>query len=203
MQAGALDWAIVTAQAKELLVFAHADEASAFGDVPHLITGVGKVNAATALAAELATAWQQEAPFEQITVLGTAGIVGDAHDLDTVVEVTGAVQHDFSLPSPLLKCGSALTGEPLTGIPTATIATADVFVQDDTQRRHIAELGASLCDMEVYAYLKTAEVFHTPIRVFKVPSDFADSSTTQEQWDDIVALKSQQLRQFYNTHLAA
>ena len=35
---------------RTLLVSAHRDEASAFADVPHVVTGVGKVNAAVSLA---------------------------------------------------------------------------------------------------------------------------------------------------------
>lgn len=187
--------------AKELLVFAHRDEAHAFSDVPHLITGVGKINAATLLAKTLSDALLAGTPYTQLTVLGTAGIVGGNLHLDSVVEVTAAVQHDFSLPSPTLSCGSAITEKPTQFVPTATIATADVFVQDDKQRQKIAELGAELCDMEVYAYLQTAAIFDTPIRVFKVPSDFADSNTTQDEWDAIVFRKSAQLREFYNQYL--
>ena len=39
---------------KSLLVFAHADEAVAFADVEHLISGVGKINASVALAGAIA-----------------------------------------------------------------------------------------------------------------------------------------------------
>lgn len=186
---------------KQLLVFAHQDEAVAFADVPHLVTGVGKINAATALAHTLASAQLKGEAYELITVLGTAGIVGGSHTLDEVVEITGAVQHDFSLPSPLLRCGSAAGLAAITGVTQATVATADVFVQDDAQRERIAKLGATLCDMEIYAYVQIAQVFHTPIRVFKIPSDFADSATTQQHWDDIVHLKSRQLRAFYDAQL--
>ena len=83
-----------------LLVFAHADEASAFADVPHIVSGVGKVNAATALASAL-----RDGEFDSVVVLGTAGVVGEGEgrlSLETVYQVTDLVQHDFSLPSPTI-----------------------------------------------------------------------------------------------------
>ncbi|MFD5600977.1 purine-nucleoside phosphorylase [Leucobacter sp. NPDC058333] len=180
-----------------LLVFAHCDEASAFADVPHLVTGVGKVNAAVALAAELA-----ERPVQRVVVLGTAGVVSDAPDrpsLDEIYQIGAAVQHDFSLPSPtLVPAGEAI----LPAAATAVIATGDVFVQDDAQRTAIAGLGANLVDMETYAYASVCARFGVALQVFKIPSDFADSSTTGEEWDQIVFRKSEQLREFWAARLA-
>lgn len=183
-----------------LLVFAHRDEASAFADVPHLVTGVGKINAATSLAHALAAGAAGAGAFDRVIVLGTAGVVGDAPDrpsLEDVYQVTSVVQHDFSLPSPTL----VPTGELLLPEFTATIATGDVFVQDDTQRAHIAGLGATLCDMEAYAYASVCAAFEVPLQLFKIPSDFADSSTTDAEWDQIVFRKSEQLRAFYENRL--
>lgn len=177
----------------QLLVFAHRDEASAFADVPHLVTGVGKIHAATQLSLELSRAAAQGAPITEVLVLGTAGIIGEGHDLNTVVQITEAVQHDYSLPSPKLSCAATVDLD-----ETAVIATGDQFVQDDVQRAKIAQLGATLVDMEVYAYAATCAAFEVPLRVFKIPSDFANSDTTGAQWDEIVFLKSTQLREFYN-----
>jgi adenosylhomocysteine nucleosidase len=178
------------------LVFAHRDEAAAFADVPHLVTGVGKVNAAVSLAQALAAG-----DVSRVVVLGTAGVVGDGDgrlDLDTVYQVTGVVQHDFSLPSPELRP----TGEVLLPQRTATIATGDVFVKDDGQRTHIHGLGAGLVDMEAYAYAAVCERFEVPLQLFKIPSDFADSATTDEEWDTIVFRKSEQLRAFWERGLS-
>ncbi|MBL3699669.1 purine-nucleoside phosphorylase [Leucobacter luti] len=183
-----------------LLVFAHRDEASAFADVPHLVTGVGKVQGAVALAAALAEA-PAEAPVGRVVVLGTAGVVGDGPDrlsLEDVVQVTRVVQHDFSLPSPEFEPA----GEVLLPERTATIATGDVFVKDDAQRAHIAGLGAALVDMEAYAYASVCARFDVPLQLFKIPSDFADSATTDEDWDTIVFRKSAQLREFWDARLA-
>jgi adenosylhomocysteine nucleosidase len=185
-----------------LLVFAHRDEASAFADVTHLVTGVGKVNAAVSLAAVLSERSRQTnaEAIERVVVLGTAGVVGegpDRLDLDTVYQVTVAVQHDFSLPSRELQpAGAVILPE-----HTTTIATGDVFVKDDAQRAHIRGLGAALVDMESYAFASVCERFDVPLQVFKVPSDFADSSTTDEEWDTIVFRKSEQLREFWESRL--
>ncbi|TDP89825.1 adenosylhomocysteine nucleosidase [Leucobacter luti] len=178
-----------------LLVFAHRDEAFAFADVPHLVTGVGKVQGAVALAAALA-----ETPVDRVVVLGTAGVVGDGSDrlsLDEVVQVTRVVQHDFSLPSPEL----TPAGEVLLPERTATIATGDVFVKDDAQRAHISSLGAELVDMEAYSYATVCARFGVALQLFKIPSDFADSATTDEEWDTIVFRKSEQLRAFWDARL--
>lgn len=211
-----------------LLVFAHADEASAFDDIAHVVTGVGKVHAATELAHELANAG-----WAGVTVLGTAGIVGSvstAHaeaagngaagteatdlevtdpepassaavlplDLDTVYQIDAVLQHNFALPSPTLRPMGELICDPA---HRASIATGDVFVASDIERARIAALGASLVDMESYAYAAVCDRFNIPLQIFKVPSDFADDATTATDWDEIVALKSRQLRAFWDERL--
>ncbi len=194
---------------KTLLVFAHSDEASAFADVEHLVTGVGKVNAAVSLAAVLAGVARADvaradvaaAPIGRVVVLGTAGVVGDGEarlDLDTVYQITEVLQHDFSLPSSTLQP----SGDLVLPDATAIIATGDVFVKNDEQRAHIHSLGASLVDMEAYAFASVCERFGVPLQVFKVPSDFADSGTTDEEWDAIVSRKSVQLREFWDAVLS-
>ncbi|MBN9611952.1 MAG: purine-nucleoside phosphorylase [Actinobacteria bacterium] len=183
--------------ATSLLVFAHDDEAVAFAEagVPHLITGVGKINASFALTSAILAGRAAGRPVEQVVVLGTAGAVSDEARLDTVYQVIAAVQHDFSLPSPRLELGGEAIAE------TAVIATGDVFVQDDGQRVAIEAAGATLVDMESYAYAAVCERLDVPLRLFKVPSDFADSSTTQDEWDGIVMSKSEQLFAFAKERL--
>lgn len=180
---------------QNLLVFAHADEASAFADVPHLVTGVGKINAAVALAAALAAE-----EVSGVTVLGTAGVVGEGAsrlDLGTVYQVTRVLQHDFSLPSPAIDVsGEVVLAE------QAVMATGDVFVKDDAERARIAGAGASLVDMEGYAYASVCQHWNVPLQIFKVPSDFADSTTTDAEWDEIVFRKSERLRDFWDGQYA-
>lgn len=223
-----------------LLVFAHRGEAHAFADVPHLITGVGKIAAAASLAQALAagrrvahaaaadpvlavigTASTDPAggsdpsaepavvrasgvpAYDRVVVLGTAGLVADGPDaptLDTVCQITSALQHDFSLPSPELPFEEELI---LPDVHRAVIATGDAFVQDDAHRAAIAARGASLVDMETYAYASVCRRFGAPLQVFKVPSDFADSAASGEDWDTIVHRKSAQLREFWEARVGA
>ena len=216
-----------------LLVFAHRDEAEAFSDVPHLVTGVGKVNAAGALAQALgigsdAAARSAALPelaavgvdyarsssdgprqslaetsgISRVVVLGTAGVLVDgpeAPQLNTVYQVTAAQQHDYSLPSPLLRLSGPVV---LPEERTAKIATGDVFVNDDAQRAALASSGAQLVDMETYAFASVCIRFGVPLQVFKVPSDFADSATTDAEWDEIAVRKSEQLRHFWDEEVA-
>lgn len=208
-----------------LLVFAHADEAEAFAaaGVPHLITGVGKINATLALTEALLGVRGQSggsgvggaaaagvgggdgaavgavagASFERVVVLGTAGAVDDEVRLDTVYQIEAFVQHDFSLPSPKVVPAGPL----LEGVPLSIIATGDVFVQDDSQRAALSAVGAQLVDMESYAYAVVCERLGIPLQVFKAPSDFANSSTTQDEWDGVVMTKSRQLFEFARARL--
>ena len=185
---------------KTLLVFAHADEAAAFAaeGIPHVVTGVGKINATFELTRVLVSALEAGEPIARVVVLGTAGGVSDGAHLDTVYQIEAAVQHDFSLPSPELRPAGEMILPPER---TAVIATGDAFVKNDAQRAHIAGLGASLVDMEAYAYASVCERFDVPLQLFKIPSDFADSSTTDEEWDEIVFRKSEQLREFWDREL--
>lgn len=179
-----------------LLVFAHADEAESFAEagVAHLVTGVGKINATLSLTEALLRA--ESGSISRVVVLGTAGAIGDEARLDTVYQIERVVQHDFSLPSPaIVPAGEILVPN------TATIATGDVFVQDDAQRASISALGAALVDMESYAYAVVCERLGVPLQLFKAPSDFADSSTTQDEWDGVVVSKSRQLLDFVAQHL--
>lgn len=186
---------------KILLVFAHDDEAVAFAaaGIPHLVTGVGKINATLALSeAILRSAGEEEgaaSAVDRVIVLGTAGAVSDAARLDTVYQIGALVQHDFSLPSPRIELSGPYLAE------TATIATGDVFVQDDAQRAALEAAGASLVDMESYAFAVVCARLGVPLQIFKVPSDFADSSTTQDEWDGVVMSKSEQLFAFAKDRL--
>lgn len=207
---------VTSPRGEKLLVFAHQDEAVAFADVPYLITGIGKVNAAVLLSRALAAG-----EVSEVIVLGTAGMLDDTLDLETVYQVSSAVQHDFEFVSPAIELGEkghlslqngslasadladlpGATGptrvveERQSQIPTAAIATGDVYLADDADRERIGG-EASLVDMETYAYARACVAFHVPLRVFKIPSDRADSETTHETWDTIVARKSHQLLEF-------
>lgn len=180
---------------KTLHVFAHEGEAAAFGDIEHLVTGIGKINGAVALAGAL-----NRGKYDRVVVLGTAGVVADGDnrpDMDTVYQVTQVLQHDFPLATDAL----IPAGDLVLSRQQLVMATGDVFVSDDEQRIRIAGLGATLVDMEGYAYASVCARFGVPLQIFKVPSDFADSSTTIGDWFAVVARKSAQLRAFWDSHL--
>lgn len=181
-----------------LLVFAHREEAHAFAaaGVPHLITGIGLVNASVGLAQAL-----HENEVSKVVVLGTAGMLDDSLDLDTVYRIDEAVQHDFAFASPRAVIhGDGLVimlNENRAADPSKmVIATGNSFVTDDATRDSMRGQGVQLVDMESYAYAAMCQAFRVKLDIFKVPSDRADSATTDKTWDEIVHQKSEQLLNF-------
>ncbi len=155
-------------------------------DLPILITGVGKVNAALAVTRWLATA---SSPPSMIINLGTAG--GLRAGLSGTHEIGLVLQHDFDSASI-----EALTGK-IFGKPIKlageglVLATGDVFVSDHATRDNLA-LSAHLVDMEGYAIAAAAAAFNTPIRMIKHVSDDADDSAITS-WTSTVAESSRAL----------
>ena len=76
---------------------------------------------------------------------------------------------------------------------TATIATGDHFVDDTDAVASIRGLGATLVDMETYAYIWVAERFGVPITVLKAVSDNAHGDAVAD-WRAAVAACSATLR---------
>ncbi|RKF29075.1 nucleoside phosphorylase [Micromonospora globbae] len=162
-----------------LLVLAVQEEAAHLGDdLPVLLTGMGKVNAATAVATVLASG-----PKPSLVLnLGTAGALrpgwAGLHEIGTVL------QHD--LDTELLR---TLTGQvygaPLTlGTRTAVLATGDTFVADEDARARLAR-RADLVDMEGYAVAWAAARAGVPCRMVKRVSDEAGEGADRA-WRDAV-----------------
>ncbi|BAU88196.1 5-methylthioadenosine nucleosidase [Streptomyces laurentii] len=166
---------------RPLLVLAVKEEAQHLRtDLPMLLTGMGKVNAATALATVLA---RGPHPSEVVN-LGTAGALRPGW---TGTHVVGTViQHD--LDSRLL---ARLTGEqygaPLTlpGGSDVVLATGDMFISDDEARERLAA-RAALVDMEGYALASVAAQAGVPLRVVKHVSDEAGEGADRT-WRESVA----------------
>ncbi|MFJ8625176.1 nucleosidase [Kitasatospora sp. NPDC093550] len=159
---------------RPLLVLAVSEEAAHLDDrLPVLLTGMGKVNAAAALAAVLA---QGEKPSEVIN-LGTAGALRPGwegthhvvqviqHDLDsaTLQELTG---HQYGPPLVIGKGDGPV------------LATGDLFVSDPAARDRLAE-HADLVDMEGYALAAVAHRAGVPVRLVKHVSDEAGEGAAQ------------------------
>ncbi|MGW7310592.1 nucleosidase [Streptomyces sp. NPDC054835] len=166
---------------RPLLVLAVKEEAQYLDtDLPILLTGMGKVNAATALSSVLARGPRPSA----VVNLGTAGALrpgwSGTHVVGTVI------QHD--LDGELL---ATLTGEtygaPLT-LPAGgdvVLATGDTFVSDEAARMRLAA-RAALVDMEGYALATAAGLAGVPLRLVKHVSDEAGEGAARS-WRESVA----------------
>lgn len=166
---------------RPLLVLAVKEEAQYLDtSLPILLTGMGKVNAGTALAATLAGG---SLPSEVIN-LGTAGALRPGltgtHLIGTVI------QHD--LDSDTLR---TLTGETY-GTPLAvgdpsgpTLATGDSFINDEAARARLAA-QAPLVDMEGYALATAAHQAGIRLKIVKHVSDDAGEGAART-WRETVA----------------
>ncbi|MCX5320160.1 nucleosidase [Streptomyces sp. NBC_00120] len=169
------------AAGRPLLVLAVKEEAQFLDtDLPVLLTGMGKVNAATALATVLA-----RGPHPSGVVnLGTAGALRPGW---TGTHVIGSViQHD--LDNAVL---ASLTGE-IYGAPIdlpedggPVLATGDSFISDEAARARLAAL-APLVDMEGYALASAAQQAGVPLRIVKHVSDEAGDGAART-WRETVA----------------
>ncbi|MFD8421100.1 nucleosidase [Streptomyces sp. NPDC059466] len=155
---------------RPLIVAAVEQEAARLDDrFPLLVTGMGKVNAAAALALTLSGG---ERPAG-IVNLGTAGALKEGLP-GGVHEISRVVQHDLDTAL-LHRISGRVYGAPLTvGADRGpTLATGDTFVTDSAVRERLA-LEADLVDMEGYAVATVAQHLNIPVRLVKFVSDSAD-----------------------------
>ncbi|MGW2252974.1 nucleosidase [Kitasatospora sp. NPDC001660] len=153
---------------RPLLVVAVREEAAHLDDrLPVLLTGMGKVNAAAALATVLARGDQ---PSEVIN-LGTAGALRPGWE--GTHHVTQVIQHDLDSPALLALTGRTYGAPLVVGKGDGPIlATGDLFVSDPAARDRLAE-HADLVDMEGYAVATVAHRAGLPVRLVKHVSDEA------------------------------
>lgn len=153
---------------RPLIVVALPEEAAHLRtELPVLLTGVGKVEAALSVAQLLAAGPH---PSEIIN-LGTAGALRPG--LRGIFEVGRVIQHDFDSVSIQALTGR-IFGAPLDLVgPGLVLATGDVFVSDPALRAALA-LQADLVDMEGYAVAAAAAAHGVPVRMVKHVSDDAD-----------------------------
>lgn len=178
---------------RPLLAVALAEEAAQLGDdLPVLITGVGKVRAAVAVATQLAT----NRPAYVVN-LGTAG--GLRHGLDGVHEVGTVVQHDYDDDAVAAVVGEHF-GPPLVLGEGLTLATGDRFVSGGPVRDALAE-RADLVDMEGYAVVAACRLAGVPVRLVKLVSDDAGEEAAQT-WSETVADHAHTLAAWVAAHLS-
>lgn len=178
---------------RPLLVVALEEEAAHLGErLPVLLTGVGKVNAASAVSTTLA----QARPASVINV-GTAGAVRPGWR--GTYEVSRVVQHD--LDDALLQVLTGRTfGAPLElAAHGPTLATGDVFVSSAADRARVSTV-ADLVDMEGYAVALSARRAGVPVRLVKHVSDSADDQAARS-WRDSVDACAQALAAWVSDEL--
>ena len=152
-----------------LVVVAVLEEAVAFAHrLPTLVTGVGKVRAATA------TTWAGMAHRPSLILnLGTAGALRPAEMAGGVVHEIGAVlQHDVNGRAIARLVGSDPSPRIELGDSGVVLATGDRFISSPQDRDALAE-RAHLVDMEGYAVAASAARLGIPVRLAKTVSDDA------------------------------
>jgi adenosylhomocysteine nucleosidase len=167
--------------ARPLVVVALRHEAAHLRGVDVLLTGIGKVAAAVAVADAVA----RRRPSRVLNV-GTAGALRDG--LDGVHRIGRVIEHDLDHEGL-----SRLVGEPVSGevvldplLPTV-LATGDAFVQDGRLRSALAA-RAHLVDMEGYAVARACAAAAVPCSLVKVVSDRADAAAARSWAERIDAL---------------
>ncbi|MDS1270996.1 nucleosidase [Lipingzhangella sp. LS1_29] len=178
-----------------LLVVALEEEAAHLDDrLPVLVTGVGKVNAATAVATMALGSTSRPAGLVN---LGTAGALraqaGGTHEVGTVR------QHDLDDETLYALTGRRFAPPIQLTEQDVCLATGDAFVADPQTRSRLAAI-ADLVDMEAYAVAVAARQLQLPVRVVKHVSDAADD-TAAASWRDTVDSCARALAQWVRTHL--
>ncbi|GAA1389688.1 nucleosidase [Kitasatospora putterlickiae] len=167
---------------RPLLVVAVREEAAHLGGhLPVLLTGIGKVNAAAALATVLAGGPH---PSEVVN-LGTAGALRPGWE--GTHTITQVIQHDLDTPTLHALTGRTYGAPLMVGKGDGPVlATGDLFVSDAAARDRLAE-HADLVDMEGYAVATVAHRAGLPVRLVKHVSDEAGDGaghTWREAVDD-------------------
>jgi len=153
-----------------LVVSATPQEAAYVPDgLEVLVTGIGKVPAAAAVARALAL----DPLISEVVNIGSAGALHD--HLEGLHEIGSVLNHDLS--AGLLRQLGVDPQEWLT-LPAdgLRLATGDLFVTDPAVRAGLAAI-ADLVDMEGYAVAWAARQAGVPVRLVKHVSDRADEAS--------------------------
>ena len=177
---------------RPLLVVALDEEAAQLaGPVPVLVTGVGKVRSAVAVATVLATARPA-----YVVNLGTAGGLRDG--LDGIHEVGEVRQHDFADEAIHAITGRRF-GAPIELGAGPVLASGDAFVAGGPVREALARV-ADLVDMEGYAVAHACRAAGIDVRLVKLVSDEADEHAART-WSESVDDHAHTLADWVSAHL--
>ncbi|NYI77844.1 nucleosidase [Nocardioides panzhihuensis] len=156
-----------------------------------LITGIGKVAAASAVSRALAAGRS----IQQVVNIGSCGALRDGHT--GVFEVGTVINHDFSAAA-IRALGYDVVDSLQVGDSDIVCATGDLFVTDTVVRAELAE-RAHLVDMEAFAIAWAAREAGVPVRIVKHVSDNADE--TALEWADVVDGSARDLGQWLAANL--
>ena len=161
---------------------------------PILVTGVGKVCAASSLAAVLA----RQRP-SRILNLGTAGAVRAG--LAGTQVIGRVMQHDFDDEGIAALTGDHF-GPPIDlGNGGPVLGTGDVFVDGGAAREALLRRGVDLVDMEGYAVARVAREFGLAAVLVKQVSDRACEAAGRS-WSDNVDACAEGLGQWLRREIA-
>lgn len=174
-----------------LLVLAVPEEAKCLDTrLPVLLTGMGKVNAAGAVASTLG-----HGPTPSVIVnIGTAGALRPG--LGGMHAVRSIIQHDLDTGF-LLSLTGVVYGAPITLAPDATdnggvvLASGDAFIANAAARDMLAK-RADIVDMEGYAIAAAAADAGVLVTMVKHVSDEADEHAARS-WRESVAVSAREL----------
>ncbi len=138
--------------------------------LPVLITGVGKTQAAVAVARALSTRDTSELVVLNV---GTTGALRDG--LSGIYLPSSVLNHDLNAEA-IRAIGLDPQEElPIDGGDGTVLASGDVFVADPVVRDRLA-VRAHLVDMEAYGVVYACREFGVPVKVVKHVSDAADDA---------------------------
>jgi adenosylhomocysteine nucleosidase len=156
-----------------------------------LVTGIGKVPAAAAVARALAT----DDTVSQVVNIGSAGALHD--HLEGLHEIGRVLNHDLS--ADVLRQLGVDPQEWLTlPVEGLRLATGDLFVTDPVVRAGLAGV-ADLVDMEGYAVAWAARQAGVPVRLVKHVSDRADEASMD--WPSLVDVSARALGAWLAEHV--
>ena len=156
-----------------------------------LVTGIGKVPAASAVARALAA----DPDISQVVNIGSAGALHD--HLEGLHEIASVLNHDLSADV-LRRLGIDPQEWLSLGADGVRLATGDVFVTRPAVRAALAEV-ADLVDMEGYAVAWAARQAGVPVRLVKHVSDRADAASMD--WPQLVDVSARALGAWLTSHL--
>jgi len=159
--------------------------------LPLVITGIGKVAAASAVATALAN----RRDISEVVNIGSAGALRDG--LEGLHEVGRVWNHDLSAMV-LRTLGYDPREWLAVGDGEIALATGDVFVTEPELRAVLAK-EAHLVDMEGYAVAWAAQQAGLPVRLVKHVSDNADEASMD--WPTLVDHSARELASWLSDRL--